>query len=127
MYAIAKVSGTNASGFTGMEIVNCPTSALCEVIGREWMADRNSGLHTGEFHLIRFTPEDQFCTVVALDKVREPDTHYAAEAKENLLRTVKHHRAHCDGPACDIQLFLLRKLADMAGLEFTDEESKLFL
>lgn len=46
--------------------------------------------------------------------------------KRNVIEVAKHHRGHCHEP-CNCSLFLLRELAEKAGIEFDDEEKKLFL
>ena len=46
--------------------------------------------------------------------------------KENLIRLAKHHKIHCDGIDCDISLMYLLKVAEKAGLEFTNEEKRNF-
>jgi hypothetical protein len=47
--------------------------------------------------------------------------------KENLIKLVKHHKKHCDGPECDISVYQIRIVAQLAGIEFTDEEKKIFI
>ena len=46
--------------------------------------------------------------------------------KENLIRLAEHHKLHCDGPDCGISLFYVLKVAEKAGLKFTDEEKRSF-
>ena len=45
--------------------------------------------------------------------------------KFNLIQLVKDHRAKCD-EHCNVSLFLVRELAEMAGLTITDDERHLF-
>ena len=45
--------------------------------------------------------------------------------KENTIRLADHHRKHCNG-ACNISLYLLRKLLEMGGITLTREEKGKF-
>ena len=47
--------------------------------------------------------------------------------KANIIRIAKHHKKHCEGMECNISLYQLLKVALIAGLEFTNEEKRLFL
>jgi len=47
--------------------------------------------------------------------------------KENAIRLAKHHREHCEGPDCNISLYLLRRALDMAGIKLTDDEKEIFM
>ena len=46
--------------------------------------------------------------------------------KENIIRLIKHHRKHCEGESCNISLSQILKIAQDAGLKFTDNEKRLF-
>ena len=46
--------------------------------------------------------------------------------KENIIRLVKEHKDHCHTPDCGISLMYVRRLAEKAGLKFTEEEKKYF-
>ena len=54
------------------------------------------------------------------------DTEKKEILKKNLIKLVKHHKEHCDGPDCDISLFYVLKVAENADLKFTEEEKKYF-
>ena len=46
--------------------------------------------------------------------------------KDNYMKVIEHHKKYCEGENCNISLFLLRVLAEKAGIKFTDsEKSKL--
>ena len=45
--------------------------------------------------------------------------------KLNLINIVKEHREKCD-ETCRVSLYLLMTMAEKAGLEFTEEERRLF-
>jgi hypothetical protein len=47
--------------------------------------------------------------------------------KENAIRLAEHHKKHCDGADCNISLYMVRRLLEMAGIELSDEEKKIFL
>lgn len=55
-----------------------------------------------------------------------PSHDYNDLLKLNIINLVKHHRKHCDGPKCNISLYLIEKLVQKAGISLTDEEKKLF-
>lgn len=44
--------------------------------------------------------------------------------KDALIEVLIDHHRHCDG--CDIALYPLRQLAESYGIEFTEDEHKLF-
>ncbi len=46
--------------------------------------------------------------------------------KINLMNITKEHREKCGGETCSVSLFMLMTMAEKAGLEFTEEERKLF-
>jgi len=46
--------------------------------------------------------------------------------KENLIKLVKEHKDHCNTPDCGISLMFVLKLAEKAGLKFTDLEKRIF-
>jgi hypothetical protein len=47
--------------------------------------------------------------------------------KENLLKLVKEHKDNCHSSECSISLFHIRKLAEKAGITFTDDEKRSFM
>ena len=47
--------------------------------------------------------------------------------KINLINLAKHHKKHCEGIDCNISLYLLRKVGEKAGIEFTIDELKYFM
>ena len=51
---------------------------------------------------------------------------YEESLKDNLLNLVKDHRQHCNAN-CNISLFQIYKLAQKAGIIFTEEERELFI
>ena len=42
--------------------------------------------------------------------------------KKNALRLAEHHIKHCEGAGCDISLYLLLRLLEMAGIKLTNKE-----
>lgn len=47
--------------------------------------------------------------------------------KKNVLRMAEHHKKHCEGRKCNVSLYALMKMSEAAGVEFTEEESTLFV
>lgn len=47
--------------------------------------------------------------------------------KENLINLVKHHKDNCHDCDCGVSLYYARKLAEKAGVTFTDDEKRYFL
>lgn len=47
--------------------------------------------------------------------------------KDNILAIARHHRAYCEGEKCTISLVLLMIVATVAGIEFSEEEIRVFL
>ena len=47
--------------------------------------------------------------------------------KKNVLELVKHHKRHCDGEHCRISLWMLKEMAEKAGIKFTDFQVKQFI
>jgi hypothetical protein len=47
--------------------------------------------------------------------------------KENAIRLANHHIQHCNGETCNISLYLLRRLIEMAGIELTENEKRKFI
>ena len=47
--------------------------------------------------------------------------------KENIIKLIRHHRNHCDGPTCDISLYLVRRLLELADIKIEGEEIRLFI
>lgn len=47
--------------------------------------------------------------------------------KENIMKLVKHHRNNCDGPTCDISLYLVRRLIELANIKIEGKEIGLFI
>lgn len=47
--------------------------------------------------------------------------------KENLIKLVKNHKNTCHNTDCGISLFYIRKLAEKAGIVFTNEEKRYFM
>uniref|UniRef100_A0A6H1Z7W4 Uncharacterized protein n=1 Tax=viral metagenome TaxID=1070528 RepID=A0A6H1Z7W4_9ZZZZ len=45
---------------------------------------------------------------------------------ENAIRLAEHHKKHCDGLTCGISLYLLRRALDLAGINLTRDEKRLF-
>jgi len=43
--------------------------------------------------------------------------------KENALKLAKDHKKHCD-MTCNISLFLVGELIEMAGIELTEDEKR---
>jgi len=60
--------------------------------------------------------------IQALEKITEAED----ILKENLIKLVEHHKEHCNGPDCGISLYYVLKVAEQAGLHFTDEEKVSF-
>jgi len=46
---------------------------------------------------------------------------------ENTLRLADHHRAHCDGEACDISLSFLLELLERAGINIPPDCAARFI
>jgi recombinational DNA repair protein (RecF pathway) len=46
--------------------------------------------------------------------------------KKNAFKLAKHHIKHCEGAECDISLFLLLRLLEMAGIKLTNGERNEF-
>ncbi len=46
--------------------------------------------------------------------------------KKNAMALAKHHRKHCDGEHCTISLYLLRLMAEKAGVKFTEYQKGVF-
>ncbi len=42
--------------------------------------------------------------------------------KKNILKVVKDHKKNCPGKDCDISTFLLKTMAEAAGIKFTEKE-----
>ena len=51
---------------------------------------------------------------------------HAELLKRNLLHLVEDHREKCD-KTCNVSLCLVLEVAQNAGMEFTDDETKVFL
>jgi len=47
--------------------------------------------------------------------------------KENAMRLAEHHKKHCDGQNCDISLHLVRRALELAGIDLTEDEKRLFM
>lgn len=47
--------------------------------------------------------------------------------RENVVKLAIHHKKHCEGSACDISLFLLRRTAELAGIRFSAAEKAAFM
>jgi len=47
--------------------------------------------------------------------------------RENAINIAKHHKKYCEGQSCNISLFLLRRLLDVAEIKLTEEEKKEFM
>ncbi|MFA6570182.1 MAG: hypothetical protein WCT77_02995 [Bacteroidota bacterium] len=47
--------------------------------------------------------------------------------KDNILKLAKEHKDKCHTNGCGISLYLVRKLAEKAGITFTDEEKRIFM
>lgn len=47
--------------------------------------------------------------------------------KINTLNLAKHHKEHCKDGNCGVSLYQLRKMAEMIGIVFTDDEKRLFM
>jgi len=46
--------------------------------------------------------------------------------KQNMIRLVEHHREHCNGPSCDISLYLVGNVLELAGIILSEEDKRLF-
>ena len=46
--------------------------------------------------------------------------------KAEIIKLALHHKDHCDGE-CNISLFIVRRCAEDIGIEFTDEEKRIFI
>lgn len=51
-----------------------------------------------------------------------PMTTEADILKKNFLAEIEFHNKHCDSTHCKVQIWLLFRLAERAGLSFTQEE-----
>lgn len=47
--------------------------------------------------------------------------------KDNILKVVKDHKKNCPGKDCDISTFLLKPMAEAAGIRFTEKEFSEFM
>jgi len=47
--------------------------------------------------------------------------------KDNILKVVKEHKKHCTGKDCNISTFLLKPMAEAAGIKFTEKEFAEFM
>lgn len=47
--------------------------------------------------------------------------------KINTIELARHHRKTCKDGQCNVSLIMLRIMAEKAGVEFTEEESKEFI
>jgi len=47
--------------------------------------------------------------------------------KRNLIELVQHHKKHCNGEGCSVNLFLLKHMAKKIGIKFTKDEMVVFL
>jgi hypothetical protein len=47
--------------------------------------------------------------------------------KENAILLADHHREHCDGPDCNISLYLLKRALELAGIALTADEARKFM
>lgn len=47
--------------------------------------------------------------------------------KENVIKLVKDHKDHCHDSECGVSLYYVRKLAEKAGVIFTDDEKRYFM
>lgn len=47
--------------------------------------------------------------------------------KENAIRLAEHHKKHCEGPDCNISLYLLRRALELAGIKLDAAEKRLFM
>lgn len=65
-----------------------------------------------------------FCTIP--EKITPKIIEKNKLLKQNAIRLATHHRKHCDGEECNISLSLLLDLLELAGIELTEEEKRIF-
>jgi hypothetical protein len=106
--------------------------------GEEFLT-RTSFVHVSPSDVDRYfdLDRDDFPTILnTMDAVEASNDLHAKQQdeelrlmKENLLRTVQYHVDHCmqtSGEACTVNTRSLRKLAERAGIVFTDDERRRF-
>lgn len=67
MIAIAEYSGWNITKQRMVRILTCPDKSL---VGMEWLLWVSDPAPEGDFFLVRFDPQDQFCHLLPLGDIK---------------------------------------------------------
>lgn len=63
---------------------------------------------------------------MAADSILNDDEQMKVLEKNNILRLVQHHKENCNSCDCGVALWLVKRLAQRAGITFTNDELELF-